>query len=145
MIWLNIFTPDRPYDELEHKGIKYTACRDFDHISRYRGLRQVIHNPNDNDDRMILLETPNAFISNQTNIIWHEVESTEVNRLDLIANKYLGSASYAWVIAYFNEIEDGYTCSMGQKLKIPKTITSLMNSGEILQTVTALQLNLGEE
>jgi hypothetical protein len=63
----------------------------------------------------------------------------------LIAEKFLGSASYAWVIAYFTQIEDGFTCRLGQQLKIPKSITDLMRSGEILQSVTALTLNLGSE
>ena len=76
---------------------------------------------------------------------WHEVESVEENRLDLIAYKYLGSASYSWVIAYFNQIEDGFTCRLGQKLMIPKSVTDLMQTGEILQPVTALTLNLARE
>lgn len=142
---MDIPTPDRVYDELEHKGIQYSCCRDFDYISRYRGLRQVIHNPDDNEDRMILLETPNPFITSQASIRWHEVTSQEVNRLDLIAYKYLGSANYAWVVAYFNDIEDGFSCNTGQKLMIPTSITDLMSNGEILQNVTALKLNLGSE
>ena len=52
-------------------------------------------------------------------IIYHEVENSEVNRLDLIADKYLGSAQYSWVIAYFNNISDGFSCNTGQKLMIP--------------------------
>lgn len=142
---MNIPTLERPYENLDHKGITYSCCRDFAYISRYRGLRQVIHNPNDIDERMILLETPNPFTSQQTEVRWHEVTSSEVNRLDIIANKYLGSPSYAWVIAYFNNIEDGFTCNTGQKLMIPTSITNLMNNGEILSNVTALQLNLGSE
>jgi hypothetical protein len=134
-----------PYDEIDYKGIQYTTCRDFNHISRYRGLRQVIHSPLDIQDRFIALETPNGFETSNTEIIWHEVLGTEVNRLDLIAQKYLGSASYAWVICYFNQIEDGFTCWLGQQLKIPKSITNLMRTGEILQSVTALTLNLSSE
>lgn len=134
-----------PYDEIDYKCIQYTTCRDFSHISRYRGLRQVIHSPYDLDERFIALETPNSFVTSTTNVIWHEVHGTEVNRLDLIARKYLGSATYGWVIAYFNQIEDGFTCRLGQKLKIPKSITELMRSGEVLQSVTALTLNLSRE
>lgn len=136
---------NRPYRELEHEGIDYSCCRDFDYISRYRGLRQVVHNPDNIDDRYVSLETPNPFISNDTEVIWHEVLGDEINRLDLLANRYLGSAQYSWVIAYFNGIEDGYSCHLGQKLKIPTSITDLMNTGEILQSVTALTLNLGSE
>lgn len=140
-----ILTPNNSYVELDHQGIDYTACRDFNYISRYRGLRQVIHSPDDLTDRMVTLETPNAFTSNNLDVIWHEVTSAEENRLDVIAYKRLGSAQYAWVIAYFNNITDGFSCHTGQKLKIPRSITALMQSGEILQNVTALKLNLGSE
>lgn len=134
-----------PYEEIDYKGIQYTTCRDFSHISRYRGLRQVVHSPLDTSARFIALETPNGFQTSNTKVIWHEVLGTEVNRLDLIANKYLGSASYAWVIAYFNQIEDGFTCRLGQRLRIPTSVTDLMRTGEILQSVTALTLNLSSE
>ena len=133
-----------PYKELGHEGIVYSTCKDFNYISRYRNLRQVVHLPN-SADRYITLETVNPLITNNLEVIYHEVELIEENRLDLIANKYLGSASYSWVIAYFNGIEDGYSVSEGQRIIIPKTITSLLDNGEILAPITALKLNLGEE
>lgn len=133
----------QPYDEIEHRGIAYSVCREYDHISRYRCLRQVVHNPND-IDRYVTLETPNAFITH-TDVIYHDVTVEEENRLDIIAQKYLGSPTYAWVIAYFNRIEDGYTVLEGQKLMIPRNVTALFDKGEILEPRTALVLNLGEE
>ena len=142
---MNILNTLAPYEEIDYKGIQYAPCRDYNHISRYRGLRQVIHSPQDVEERFLALETPNSFITSNTDVFWHEVLGVEVNRLDLIARQYLGSASYAWVIAYFNQIEDGFTCRLGQKLKIPKSITDLMRQGEILQSVTALTLNLSRE
>lgn len=132
-----------PYNVIEYNGIQYTTCRDFDHVSRYKGHRQVIHNA-DGDDRFVTLEIPNAFSSN-LDVEYYEVPKTEENRLDIIAYKKLGSANYAWVIAYFNSIEDGFSCHEGQLLQIPNNITSLFNSGEILATVSALNLNLGSE
>jgi hypothetical protein len=134
-----------PYDKVDYKGIQYAPCCDFGHISRYRGLRRIIHSPQDTSDRFISLETPNAFVSSNLSVIWHEVESTEENRLDLIAYKYLGSTEYSWVISYFNQIEDGFTCRLGQKLMIPNSVMDLMQTGEILQPVTALTLNLASE
>lgn len=133
----------KAYDDLEYRGIAYSVCREFNHISRYRTLRQVVHNPNDLD-RYVTLETPNAFTTH-TEVIYHDVTVNEENRLDIIANQYLGSPTYAWVIAYFNQIEDGYTVYEGQKLMIPTNITALFDSGEILEPRTALVLNLGEE
>lgn len=133
----------QPYEDLEHRGIAYSVCREYPHISRYRNLRQIIHNPND-IDRYVTLETSNAFTTH-TDVIFHDVTIDEENRLDLIAQKYLGSSTYSWVIAYFNQIEDGFTVYEGQKLQIPTTITALFDSGEILEPRTALVLNLGEE
>lgn len=133
-----------PYKVLEHNGIEYTTCRDFAHISRCKGLRQVIHSPNVIDDRFISLETPNAFNSS-AEVVYHEVTTDEENRLDVIAHNYLGSSNYSWVIAYMNQIDDGYTAVPGQKLKIPKSITSLFADGEILAAIPPLQLNLGSE
>lgn len=133
-----------PYDILEHKGIQYGVCRDFNHISRYRRLRQVIHSPSDQKDRFVALETPNAF-ETDCEVVYYEVPPYEENRLDLIAYKFLGSANYAWVISYFNGIEDGFTVHDGQKIMIPKSFTSLYNKGEVLASVSPLTLNLGTE
>lgn len=132
-----------PYDVIDHEGIVYSVCRDFNHISRYRNLRQVVHSP-DTTDRYVTLETVNPFITH-TEIKYHEVTVAEEDRLDLIAEKELGSATYGWVIAYFNSIEDGYTVREGQKLVIPKSVTALLSNGEILAPITAIKLNLGEE
>lgn len=134
----------QPYDILEHNGIQYGVCRDFDHISRYRRLRQVIHSPADIKERFVALETPNPF-ETHSDIIYYEVPGYEENRLDLIAYKLLGSAQYAWVIAYFNGIEDGFTVQQGQKLVVPKTFAQLYNKGEVLASVSPLTLNLGTE
>jgi hypothetical protein len=133
----------QPYNDLEHRGIAYSVCREFEHISRYRTLRQIIHNPNDLD-RYVTLETPNAFTTH-TDVIYHDVTVDEENRLDIIAKNLLGSPTYAWVIAYFNQIEDGYTVREGQKLVLPRSVTALFDKGEILEPRTALILNLGEE
>ena len=132
-----------PYKSLEHEGIVYSVCKDFNHISRYRNLRQVVHCP-DSIDRYVTLEIVNPFVTN-TEVKYHEVTVPEVNRLDLIAEKELGSATYGWVIAYFNSIEDGYTVREGQRLVIPNSVTALLSKGEILAPITALKLNLGEE
>lgn len=145
--WTNttdVYDINHPYQEIPYEGIQYTNCRDYGHISRYKGLRQVIHNPDTSEERYMALETVNPFTTN-SEVDYYEVPSRCENRLDIIAYEELGSASYAWVIAYFNNIEDGFSVHEGQLIKIPKNISSLFNSGEILQTVPALGLNLGSE
>lgn len=131
-----------PYKEIDYTPIQYTVCRDFGHISRYNCLRQVIHEGE--DDRMITLETTNGFHSS-VEVVYHDVLATEENRLDVIAYNYLGAAQYAWVIALFNNIEDGATVHEGQRLAIPKNFSSLFSDGEILAPVPALKLNLSSE
>lgn len=132
-----------PYKEIEYNGLQYSFCRDFDHLSRYKNLRQVIHGPDD-VDRCMTLETPNPLKSN-VDVDYYEVLATEENRLDVIASKTLGSPRYAWVIAYFNTIDDGFTVKEGQKLMIPKNVSSLFSSGEILSSIPVTTLHLGIE
>ena len=141
MKWYNTLTP---YDVVEHNGIQYGVCRDYNHICRYRRLRQVVSNPQSTEDRFISLETPNPF-ETHSEVIYYDVSTNEENRLDLIAFKTLGSAQYAWAIAYFNGIQDGFTAYPGQRLMIPKTITQLFEKGECLASVSPITLNLGTE
>ena len=70
---------------------------------------------------------------------------SEENRLDLIAYSELGSASYAWVIAYINQITDGFTAPEGQRLMIPESISALFAKGQLLASISPSVLNLGTE
>lgn len=133
-----------PYATIKSEGIEYTVCREFDHISRYKGLRQVVHNPTNTSDRFIALETPNP-ISSNISYSYYEVQNSETDRLDLIAKKFYGSAQYSWIISYLNGIEDGYSVNPGQKLKIIDNFTDLFSKGEILASIPAMILNLGFE
>lgn len=132
------------YDELPHVPIQYGVCRDFDHLCRYRGLRQVVHDPENQENRFVALENPNPFTTS-TEVIYYEVPLIHENRLDLIAEKLLGSSQYRWILAYFNKIEDGYTVREGQVIMCPANLSSLFNKGEILAPINPLQLNLGTE
>ena len=132
-----------PYKEIERDDIQYTYCHDYEHISRYRGLRQVIHQGL-SEDRYIALETSNPFATN-ADVFYYTVPARLANRLDVIARDKLGSASYAWVLAYFNDIADGFTVSEGTVIKIPKNISSLFNTGEVLAPVNITKLSLGSE
>ena len=131
------------YAEVGRDEIQYTYCRDFDHISRYKGLRQVIHQ-GQSPDRFVALETVNPF-STSSSVKYYTVPPNRENRLDLIAYEQLGSATYAWVIAYINKIADGFTVLEGTRLAIPQSIASLFDQGELLASVSAFKLNLGSE
>lgn len=141
---MKILNTTQPYKVIPYEGIQYNVCRDYSHISRYKGLRQIVHNPHTAEDRFIALETPNPFHTS-AEVIYYQVPAIEENRLDLIALKHLGSARYGWVIAYFNNIEDGFTVREGQRICIPKTLTSLFSKHELLASVSPYSLNLGSE
>ena len=133
----------KPYRKLKHDGIEYTVCRDYNHISRYKGLRQIVHQPKE-QDRYIAPETPNP-ISSHAEYFLYEVPLSEENRLDLIANRFYGSAQYSWVVSYLNDIEDGFTVHEGQRVKILRNFTDLFSKGEIFASIPAMILNLGSE
>ena len=132
-----------PYKEVERDPIQYTYCVDFGHISRYRGLRQVVHQ-GQSKDRFMALETTNPF-ETSANLRYYTVPLRLQNRLDLIAKEELGSAQYAWIIAYINRIADGFTVLEGTELALPASITTLFEKGELLASIPATRLNLGSE
>ena len=140
---MNDYNTLTPYKSIERDDIQYTYCYDYNHISRYKGLRQVIHQGL-SSDRYVALETSNPFISD-ANVFYFTVPSRLKNRLDVIAAEKLGSASYAWVIAYFNGIEDGFSVDEGTVLRIPKSISLLFNNGECLAPIKITNLNLSSE
>ena len=131
------------YAVVDRDAIQYTYCRDYDHVSRYRGLRQVVHQ-GQSPDRYIALESPNAF-ETHSNVVYYTVPANLENRLDIISQELLGSPDYKWVIAYFNGIADGFTVREGTTLQIPKSVSSLFESGEVLAPIAATKLNLGTE
>lgn len=142
---MKFYNTTTPYKVIEYDGIQYNVCKDYSHLSRYRSLRQVVHNPTNVTERFIALETPNE-IHTSTNMSYHTVVPEEVNRLDLIAYKLLGSANYKWILSYINGIEDGYTAYEGQVLMYPTAgITALFSKGEILAPLNPFSLNLGSE
>ena len=140
---MNDYNTLTPYRQIERDDIQYTYCHDYDHISRYKGLRQVIHQGM-SSDRYVALETTNPF-ETEANVFYYTVPANLENRLDIIARDQLGSASYAWVIAYFNGISDGFTVAEGTKLRIPKNISQLFNNGEVLAPISSTRINLGTE
>lgn len=138
------YTTVTPYKVLPHNGIEYTVCKDYNHISRYRRLRQVIHYL-EGTQRFITSEIQNSYDYDSLDIEYYVVSTDRVNRLDLISYDYYQTTSYNWVIAYINEIADGYTVFEGQTLMIPKRINQLFGSGCVLASVPPTSLNLGTE
>lgn len=140
---MQILNTLNPYSKIDYGNIQYGVCVDYNHISRYKGLRQVTHNIN-SGNRFIALETPNA-ISDVSDFTYYVVPAVETNRLDIISNKLYGSAQYSWIIAYFNNIADGFTVNQGQRLKVPTSLSSLFATGQVLAPIPTNTLNLGQE
>lgn len=145
--------PENTDYQRNRMNIQYSNCCEYTHISRYSCLREINHSykvPKGKGEYAInqfsALESVNPIHSNM-DVVYYTVRAEEENRLDLIAAKYLGSARYAWVIAYINEIHDGFSVFEGTRLKIPasRSVISLMDSGEMLEAINPLMLNLGEE
>lgn len=133
-----------PYEFVEYNGIEYTTCKDFDHISRYKRLRQVIHYLSDNN-RFLTLETQNVYDYPNLTVEYYSVPLIYENRLDLISYNYYNTPNYSWILSYINEIEDGFTVHEGQVLMIPVNISDLFASNSILSAVSVSALNLGTE
>ena len=134
----------KSYKKIDYKGIEYTVCKDFDHISRYKKLRQIIHYL-ENNDRYITLELQNSYNYNNLDIEYYLVTADKENRVDLISYEFFGTTTYSWILAYINEIQDGYTVFEGQVLMIPKVLSDLFTSGSVLSAVSPTSLNLGTE
>lgn len=132
-----------PYKTVERDPIQYTYCVDYSHLSRYRALRQVIHQ-GQAGTRYVALETVNPF-STSSDMKYYTVPAHLENRLDIIAKEQLGSANYSWIIAYVNRISDGFTVLEGTTLAIPTSVTALFEKGELLAPISATKLNLGSE
>lgn len=134
----------KPFKVVDYHGIEYTVCKNFDHISRYKRLRQVIHYL-ENNNRFISLETQNVYEYDNINIEYYLVPVDRENRLDLISYEYFGTPAYSWIISYINGIHDGFTVFEGQVLMIPTNISDLFKSGCILSSISPTSLNLGTE
>ena len=134
----------KPYKEVDYKGIEYSTCKNFDHISRYKRLRQVIHYLEGNQ-RFTTLEIQNSYSYKGVEAEYYTVTVDRENRLDLISNDYFGTPTYAWVISYINGIPDAYTVHEGQMLLIPVNISSLFGTNKILSAIPVSSLNLGTE
>ncbi len=48
-------------------------------------------------------------------------------RLDTIAHRYYGDSDYWWVIALANRIQDPFSLTVGQRLRIPTDVKSILD------------------
>lgn len=96
--------------------ILYLGKVNYNYLSRYTQLQQIT-----DDGSPIYFETQNQItIPESTDDIYHTVNSSQENRLDILALKYYNNASFWWIIAQANDIIDPFSVKLGTVLRIPK-------------------------
>lgn len=95
--------------------------------SRYQVLRVIVN------DGIRYLETQNQkFIPLSSEDVYHIVEASEENRLDIISNNCYGSPVYWWAIAMANQFIDPFVVSAGTMIRVPALLTLSDYRNEIL-------------
>lgn len=91
---------------------------EYSDVSRYQVLRVV------EDQGQTYLESYNQLsVPENGDDSYHIVEPSEVNRLDIISNKYYHTPTYWWAIALANNMIDPFVVSEGVMLRIPSLLT----------------------
>lgn len=113
--------------------ITYLKNQEYDKTSRYQVLR-LIEDPEESELKpSSYLETQNQRVVRKSdNDQYHIVTHAEVNRLDLIADKYYGDASFWWAIALANEYIDPFIVNEGTMVRIPSMYTLIESRQRIL-------------
>ena len=95
-------------------------------VSRYRNFRQVKSFPR--DPRR--LETFPSISMTELAAIPHTIiKFKETDRLDHLAERFLGSATYWWAICLMNDLDNPFSYRLlpGFLLKIPNTVDSILS------------------
>ena len=95
-------------------------------ISRYKNFRTVKSFAG--DPRR--LETFPAINKNSLSVIPHTVITyKEYDRLDSLAEKFLGDGRYWWIICLMNDLDNPFSYNLlpGKLLKIPNSVDPIVN------------------
>lgn len=107
--------------------MRYAKPRVYKHVSRYGIYRQII-----DDESNTYTETTNPTpVAMSDDDIYHEVQNSEENRLDIISNKYYNSPQFWWVIAMANDFVDPFYVKPGTLVRIPKFSSLLKWQGAL--------------
>lgn len=97
------------------RKLTYIPPRQYKHLSRYSIYNQIADSLNGST----YLESVNPINLNSENRVFHVVETSEENRLDIISKKYYGTPTLYWAIAMANNIIDPTVVFVGTILEIP--------------------------
>ena len=107
-------------------SIKYLESNNEyqDFQSRYQVLRVISETDSNNKTSSTYLETYNQVeIPETSEDQYHVVTESEVNRLDLISNKFYGTPNNWWMIAIANNFIDPFVVNEGAMIRIPSLLT----------------------
>lgn len=121
--------------------IQYLNPYTYTKPSRYAKLRTIKKEGVDNSYHEVVNATPLVDVSDCQ---LFRVTGNYINRLDLIAEKFYGDASFWWYIAKQNAIPDFDIVPADTVLQIPP-YDSLMSDGRVLEPLSYVYLNLGKE
>ena len=111
--------------------MRYARPRKYVKVSRYKIYRQIVEN-----DGTTYLETVNQTPVIETESdIYHEVDITEENRLDIIANRYYNDPSLWWVIAMANDLVDPFLIKVGTIVRIPNFLSLTQWKGALYSRI----------
>ena len=95
-------------------------------VSRYKNFRQVKSFPSDQRR----LETfPSISMSDLLGLPHTVIKFKETDRLDHLAERFLGNATYWWAICLMNDLDNPFSYKLlpGFLLKIPNTIDPILS------------------
>lgn len=121
--------------------IQYLNPYAYTKPSRYAKLRTIKKEGVDDSYHEVVNATPLVDVSDCQ---LFRVTGNYINRLDLIAEKFYGDASFWWYIAKQNAIPDFDVVPADTVLQIPP-YDSLMSEGRVLEPLSYVYLNLGKE
>ena len=121
--------------------IRYLNPYNYTKPSRYSKLRTIKQDGIEKAYHEVVNATPLVDVSSCQ---LFKVTGLYINRLDLIADKFYGDASFWWYIAKQNGITNFEVVPADTVLQIPP-YDSLMTDGRVLEPLSYVYLNLGEE
>lgn len=121
--------------------IQYLNPYAYTRDSRYAKLRTIKKEGVSKSYHEVVNPTPLVTVSDCQ---LFRVTGIYINRLDLIADKFYGEASLWWYIAKQNGITNYDVVPSDTVLQIPP-YNSLMTDGRVLEPLSYVYLNLGEE
>lgn len=121
--------------------IRYLNPYNYTKTSRYAKLRTIKKDGVDKSYHEVVNATSKVEVSSCQ---LFKVTGIYINRLDLIADRFYGDASLWWYVAKQNNITNFEVVPADTVLQIPP-YDSLMIDGRVLEPLSYVYLNLGEE